>query len=108
MSPSTMSPPVTAPQTEPRFMPPPKVDSAVVRLTPYPAPPVEVADEAVFFAVVRAAFGQRRKMLANALGAAFGKERALAALEAAGVPPTVRGETLDVGRFAAIANAMIM
>lgn len=90
------------------FMPPPKVDSAVVRLTPYAQPPVEVADEAVFFAVVRAAFGQRRKILANALGAAFGKERALAALEAAGVPPTVRGETLDVGRFAAIANAMTM
>lgn len=88
------------------FMPPPKVESAVVRLTPYAEPPVRVRDEAAFFAVVRAAFGQRRKMLSNALGAAFGKERALAALEAAGVPPTARGETLSVEKFAAIADGL--
>ena len=88
------------------FMPPPKVESAVVRLTPYSDPPVKVTDEAAFFAVVRAAFGQRRKMLSNALGAAFGRERALAALEAAGVPPTVRGETLNVEKFAAIADGL--
>lgn len=88
------------------FMPPPKVESAVVRLTPYAEPPVRVRDEAAFFAVVRAAFGQRRKMLSNALGAAFGRERALAALEAAGVPPTARGETLSVEKFAAIADGL--
>ena len=88
------------------FMPQPKVDSAVVRLTPYAEPPVRVRDEALFFAVVRAAFGQRRKMLSNALGSAFGKERALAALNAAGIPPTARGETLSVEKFAAIADGM--
>lgn len=88
------------------FFPPPKVESAVVRLTPYAEPPVKVADEAAFFAVVRAAFGQRRKMLSNALGAAFGKERATAALAAAGVAPTVRGETLSVEKFAAIAEGL--
>ncbi len=88
------------------FMPPPKVDSAVIRLTPYAEPPVKVKDEALFFAVVRAAFGQRRKMLSNALGSAFGRERALAALNAAGIPPTARGETLSVEKFAAIADGL--
>lgn len=88
------------------FFPPPKVESAVVRLTPYAEPPVAVTDEAAYFAVVRAAFAQRRKMLSNALSAVFGKERALAALAAAGVAPTARGETLGAEQFAAIANAL--
>lgn len=88
------------------FLPRPKVDSAVVRLTPYEKPPVEVDDEGVFFAVIRAAFAQRRKMLSNALSALCGKEKALAALEAAGIAPTARGETLGTEQFAALANAV--
>lgn len=88
------------------FLPRPKVDSAVVRLTPYETPPVVVADEKTFFAVIRAAFAQRRKMLSNALSAFCGKETALAALEAAGVPPTARGETLGIEQFARIADAI--
>ena len=54
------------------FLPAPKVTSTVVRLTPLAAPPVEAADEAAFFGVVRAAFAQRRKTLLNALSAAYG------------------------------------
>src|SRR3569833_426376 len=52
------------------FFPPPEVDSAVIRLKPRSAPPVKVDDEALFFKVVRAAFGQRRKALVNALAGA--------------------------------------
>lgn len=88
------------------YLPRPKVDSAVVRLTPYDAPPVEVANEQTYFSVVRAAFSQRRKMLSNSLSALCGKQTASAALERAGIPPTVRGETLGVPEFAAIANAV--
>ena len=88
------------------FLPRPKVDSAVVRLTPYKTPPVPVKDEAMYFAVVKAAFAQRRKMLSNALSAAFGRERALAALAAAGINPSARGETLGVEQFARLADAL--
>jgi 16S rRNA (adenine1518-N6/adenine1519-N6)-dimethyltransferase len=91
------------------FFPPPDVDSAVVRLTPHAAPPVAVADEALFFAVVRAAFGQRRKALLNALSGdpALGwtRERAASALEAAGIDPQRRGETLGLAEFARLADA---
>lgn len=90
------------------FYPPPKVDSAIVRLTPRAAPPVDVADPALFEQVVRAAFGQRRKTLSNALSALPDRSRAeiLAALEAAGIDPQRRGETLDMAAFAAIVNAL--
>lgn len=93
------------------FFPPPDVDSAVVRLTPYGAgaddPPVSVADEARFFAVVRAAFGQRRKALLNALSGdpALGwtREQAQAALDAAQIDGGRRGETLTLQEFARLA-----
>ncbi len=91
------------------FFPPPDVDSAVVRLTPHAAPPVAVADEALFFAVVRAAFGQRRKALLNALSGdptlGWTRERAASALEAAGIDPQRRGETLGLTEFARLADA---
>lgn len=91
------------------FLPAPDVDSAIVRLTPHPAPPVPVLDEAQFFAVVRAAFGQRRKALPNALSGdpALGwtREKAAASLAAAGIDPQRRGETLSLSEFAALANA---
>lgn len=88
------------------FLPRPKVDSAVVRLTPYEAPPVEVEDEKVLFSVIKAAFAQRRKMLSNTLAAVCGKEGARKALEAAQIPSTVRGETLGIEEFARLANAV--
>ena len=91
------------------FLPAPDVDSALVRLTPYPTPPVAVADEALFFAVVRAAFGQRRKALRGALSGdpalGWSREQASAALEASGLDPQRRGETLALEEFARLAAA---
>ncbi|MGH7413688.1 MAG: 16S rRNA (adenine(1518)-N(6)/adenine(1519)-N(6))-dimethyltransferase RsmA, partial [Candidatus Rokuibacteriota bacterium] len=84
------------------FSPPPRVDSAVIHLRPHREPPVPVADPARFAAVVRAAFGQRRKSLANALaaGLGLGTERARQVVEAAGIDPGRRAETLSLGEFA--------
>jgi len=91
------------------FYPAPDVDSAVIRLKPRTQPPVEVADEALFFKVVRAAFGQRRKALVNALSGdptlAWERSKAAAAVDAAGIDPGRRGETLSMAEFAGIANA---
>ena len=90
------------------FFPAPDVDSAIVKLTPHLAPPVPLADETLFFAVVRAAFGQRRKALLNALSGdpalSWTRERAAEALEAAGIDPGRRGETLSLEEFARLAR----
>ena len=90
------------------FFPPPDVDSAVVRLTPHAAPPVNVPSEDKLFAVVRAAFGQRRKALLNALSGdpalGWSREKAAAALEAAGIDGGRRGETLTLEEFARLAS----
>lgn len=92
------------------FFPPPKVDSAVLHLIPRPAPPVDVPSEAVFFAVSRAAFGQRRKTLSNALTNApslpFDRETILNALSEAGIDGQRRGETLSLPEIAAIVRAL--
>lgn len=91
------------------FMPQPKVTSAVLCLKTRETPPAEISDEALFFRVVRAAFAQRRKTLLNALSAAFGslgKSSLTEILEGCGISPTVRGETLNIAAFAAIANAI--
>jgi 16S rRNA (adenine1518-N6/adenine1519-N6)-dimethyltransferase len=90
------------------FAPPPKVDSAVVRLVPLPgaAPRVPIADEAHYSAVVHAAFGQRRKTLRNALRAAFAEDAVDAALAATGIDGVRRGETLEIAEFAAVAAAL--
>jgi len=84
------------------FIPAPAVESAVIRCTVRERPPVEVADEEAFFRVVKAAFAQRRKTLANALKAA-GIDAA-AVLAAAGVDGGRRGETLALAEFAAGTN----
>lgn len=86
-----------------RFHPRPKVDSSVVRLDLYDAPDVGPAGPAAFDAVVRAAFGQRRKTLANALTGRYGRERARAAVDAAGLPSQVRAEALDLDAFRRLA-----
>ncbi len=89
------------------FLPAPNVDSAVIRLTVRQTPPVTVADEALLFRLIRAGFGQRRKTLPNALGAAgFDKATLTAALETAGISPTARAEQLSLAQFAALANAL--
>ena len=89
------------------FLPRPQVTSTVITLKTRREPPCPVADEALFFRVVRAAFAQRRKTLVNALTAGFpalGKERIADVLAACGLSPTVRGEALTIEQFAAIAN----
>ena len=91
------------------FVPRPKVTSAVVRLTRRAAPPVEVCSEKAFFRVVRAAFGQRRKTLVNALSAGLGdrdREAVRAAIARCGLSEQVRGETLDIPAFAALTDAL--
>ncbi len=88
------------------FMPQPDVDSAVVSMRLRPEPPVD-AEAADFFKVVRAAFGQRRKSLVNAL-TTLGMDKATvqAALEAAGIDPSRRGESLSLEEFAAVARKL--
>jgi 16S rRNA (adenine1518-N6/adenine1519-N6)-dimethyltransferase len=90
------------------FRPPPKVHSAVVRLTFRP-PSTPPRDEAVFHAMVRSMFTQRRKTLANAL-ASFGDSRSVAAgavLEAAGIDPVRRPETLDLAELTRLADRFV-
>lgn len=82
------------------FRPPPKVDSAVVRLVPRPAGHIGITHHATFSRVVKAAFGQRRKTLRNALGDACTLEQ----IAAAGIDPSDRAERIDVARFIALAN----
>ena len=90
------------------FLPPPNVDSAVIRLDLRREPPVQVADEAWFFRVSRAAFAQRRKTAANSISASLGlpKAQVEAALGAAGIPGAARAEQLSLEQFAALANAL--
>ncbi len=90
------------------FLPAPKVNSAVIRLDLWETKPVQPKEEKLFFSVIRAAFGMRRKTLVNALGAlgGFEKEQIAAAVAAAGLPPTVRGERLSVAEFARLADIL--
>lgn len=90
------------------FIPRPNVGSAVIRLTCYKEPPVQVADEKKMFALIRASFNQRRKTLVNSVGNArelgISKERAAAALEKMQLPATVRGEALTLEQFAELSG----
>jgi 16S rRNA (adenine1518-N6/adenine1519-N6)-dimethyltransferase len=90
------------------FWPRPDVESAVVRIDVYPAPPVAVPDERLFFRVVRAGFGQKRKQLRNSLsgGLHLDKAQADALLSEAGVDPRRRAETLGLEDWAAITQAV--
>lgn len=89
------------------FLPPPAVASAVMDCVVREMPPVEVADEKQFFRVVRAAFGQRRKTLGNALKSlGFPRDTLQGALTMAGIDPLRRGETLSLAAFAALSAAL--
>ncbi|MEG0852327.1 MAG: 16S rRNA (adenine(1518)-N(6)/adenine(1519)-N(6))-dimethyltransferase RsmA [Angelakisella sp.] len=92
------------------FMPAPEVDSTVIRLDIHTTPPVEVKDEATLFAVVRGAFGQRRKTILNTLSSAFrcDKERMRAVLADAEVPEGARAEALTLSDFARIADRIFV
>jgi 16S rRNA (adenine1518-N6/adenine1519-N6)-dimethyltransferase len=83
------------------FRPPPRVDSAVVRLRPYTQPPVTVDQPQWFARIVREAFSHRRKTLRNALGTLLTADE----IERTGTDGGRRPETLSVAEFAAIANA---
>ena len=88
------------------FMPPPKVNSAVIRMDVLPEPKFDVGDEKIFFAMIKAAFSQRRKTLANSLtsGGFLTKETAAAALEEAGIAPNTRAEALGMEQLAELSG----
>ncbi len=90
------------------FLPPPKVNSEVIRLTVRKNPPVEVADEKKFFKVVKAAFSQRRKTAENSLSSGLGipKPQIAEALEKAGLERTVRAEKMTMEDFAKLAEML--
>ncbi len=90
------------------FVPQPEVDSSVVKLELYKTPPVELMDKDLFFKVVKAAFGQRRKTLVNALNNAsylgLNKESINNLLDRVGIDRNQRGETLSIQQFAKLSN----
>ncbi|MDE5908722.1 MAG: 16S rRNA (adenine(1518)-N(6)/adenine(1519)-N(6))-dimethyltransferase RsmA [Lachnospiraceae bacterium] len=98
------------------FMPKPGVGSSVIRLTRFTKPPVDVADEKKFFSIIRSAFNQRRKTLANALANSSaiiredGKNKKItrdevcAILDQMGLSQTIRGEALTLEEFAKFSN----
>ena len=90
------------------FLPPPNVDSAVIRLKIRETPAVSVEDEAFFFQTVKAAFAQRRKTLANSLsaGLAVSKQQALETLAACEIPPNARAEELTMEWFGRLSDAL--
>lgn len=92
------------------FIPRPTVGSAVIQLTRYEEPPVQVQDERKLFALIRASFNQRRKTLVNGLcnapELALDRERVLDALSCLELPPTVRGEALTLEQFAQLSNLL--
>lgn len=90
------------------FYPSPNVDSAVIALTRRQQPPVQVTDEGYFFRVVKGAFLQRRKTLANSLNAALGVPKAelTALFQSLGLSATARAEQLTMCQMAALANAL--
>ena len=93
------------------FIPRPNVGSAVIRLTRYQEPPVQVKDPKLMFKLIRASFNQRRKPLQNGLNnspeISFSKEEITKAIESLGVSPSVRGEALSLEQFAQLANYFV-
>lgn len=88
------------------FMPPPNVDSAVIKLNILPEPPINVKDEKKFFALVKAAFAQRRKTLINTVSNSLNipKNDLREALRELGIKETVRGEELTMEQFGALSD----
>ncbi|MCL5669077.1 MAG: 16S rRNA (adenine(1518)-N(6)/adenine(1519)-N(6))-dimethyltransferase RsmA [Gammaproteobacteria bacterium] len=84
------------------FSPPPKVESAVVRMTPRTQPAVHIQDESLFARVVSAAFAQRRKTLRNSLKTLLTEQQ----IRALGIAPDARAEQLSLEQFALLSNAL--
>ena len=92
------------------FLPQPKVTSAVITLRTRKERPWDILDEDIFFRTVRASFAMRRKKLSNGLASGFpelGKQGAAEVIAACGFGENVRGETLSISEFAAIANEIV-
>lgn len=90
------------------FMPAPKVDSCVIRMDIRKQPEIEISDEALFFRMVHAAFGQRRKTAANSISAGSGipKDIVIKAIEECGFEPSVRAEGLSMQELALLSEKM--
>lgn len=90
------------------FMPAPNVDSAVIRLDIRKEVPVEVTDEKFFFSMVRSAFSQRRKTASNGISSGLGmpKQKVIEAIENAGLPSTVRAESLTMEQLGALCEEL--
>ncbi len=93
------------------FLPPPKVDSTVIKLEMLDKPPVQVSDEAFLFRIIRASFAQRRKTLANGLqnglGPRFSKEDIQQVLRDCQIADNIRGEALSLEKFAQICEKLV-
>lgn len=90
-----------------KFIPAPKVDSAVIRIRLYKERPYHPRDETLMFRTIKAAFAQRRKTLSNALSAGFSeltKEQINDVIASCGHEPTVRGERLDIAQFVELSD----
>lgn len=90
------------------FLPPPNVDSAVIRLTLRPSPAVKVKDEKAFFRFIKACFAQRRKTLVNTVSSSLGisKEALRKALSELSLSETARSEELSMAELAALSNKL--
>lgn len=90
------------------FVPQPNVDSIVIALRVRPERKYKVDDEGLYFKVVKAAFGQRRKTLLNSISSMgnLAKDQVKEALEEAGIDPKRRGETLSLDEFAILSNVI--
>lgn len=90
------------------FMPAPNVDSSVIRLDIREKPGIEVSDEKLFFSMVHAAFGQRRKTASNSISSGTGIPKAVVAeaIERCGFPPSVRAESMTAEQLAALCEAL--
>ena len=93
------------------FIPRPNVASAVIRLTCHKEPPVTVKDENLMFNLIRASFNQRRKTLINGIsnfsGLSYTKEQVAMALNSIGLSENIRGEALDLEKFAKLSDALL-
>ena len=90
------------------FMPSPKVDSAVIKITPYTVPKYCVDDEKAFFALIKAAFAQRRKTVVNSVSATLGipKEKVAEALASLSLDVNIRAEKLTMENFVELSKIL--
>lgn len=90
------------------FMPSPKVDSAVIKITPYAEPKYDIKDEKAFFALIKAAFAQRRKTAVNSISATLGipKEKVAEALSSLSLDTNIRAEKLTMEDFVKLSKTL--